>query len=238
MILWYRRSMVLRSLCVMLDDREATAFTSAKVQALFYYLAVTGDIQRRTTHAALLWPEAPAMQTLAFSHDGLHLAGSNLAGNVFLWRLNDAIQGNVVQYHGAVVRALAFSPDDRLLARASDDGSVCIWCTTTGTRLHELTGHQGFVCAIAFDRSGRFVASGSYDRTLRLWDTASGRLQRVIGNVRAAIFGAIKFHRSRLDGDNPTLPKIQTVLSVIGVAYSTEQKVKVGSNQHRHANSR
>ena len=52
---------------VVLNGAPVTAFESAKVQALFYYLAVTGQAHSRDTLAALLWgdlPEATARRNL------------------------------------------------------------------------------------------------------------------------------------------------------------------------------
>ena len=50
---------------VIRDGKHVTGFRSSKAQALLYFLAVTGSTQRRSTLAALLWPEADEKQASA-----------------------------------------------------------------------------------------------------------------------------------------------------------------------------
>ena len=44
---------------VWLDGKQLTNFSTAKTEALLYYLAATGQIHSRETLAGLLWSEMP-----------------------------------------------------------------------------------------------------------------------------------------------------------------------------------
>ena len=127
--------------------------------------------------------------SLAYSPDGLTLAGGTGRNTIGLWNTQTDTLINTLEHRGSVL-SLAFSPDDRTLASGvgdisvrddvsddvSGDGTVRFWDIATGSVINTLRGHSSDVYSIAYSPDGSTLASGS-DSTILLWDVATGTLR-------------------------------------------------------------
>jgi WD40 repeat protein/serine/threonine protein kinase len=112
---------------------------------------------------------------LAFSPDGMLLAGAGDKTTVYVWEVATGRQRYCLADGGTTV---AFAPDGRLLA-TSHESTVCLWEAATGQAGLTLRGHTGRVYDVAWARDGRRLATGSADQTVRLWDVPTALEQRV-----------------------------------------------------------
>jgi WD40 repeat protein len=116
---------------------------------------------------------------LAFSADGLTLAGADFEGTIILWDMASAtVRTTLKQEDLRRVSSLAISPDGKTLAAGVGDrpghdhepGLIVLWDAASGKRRLTLTGHTNAVLSVAFSPDGKLLASGSSDRSVRLWD--------------------------------------------------------------------
>ena len=136
------------------------------------------------------------MDSLAFSPDGLTLAGSDpYRWTVRLWDVASGeekagIPMNEDWYKRPLLPVLSFSPDGATLAgisyaynsryaRYSEVGSAKLWDVASGEE--KASGAQHFnTSALAFSPDGATLATGDRDRgngNVRLWDVASGEVK-------------------------------------------------------------
>jgi WD40 repeat protein len=115
-----------------------------------------------------------AVNDVAFTPDGTHLATASGDGTARIWDTTTGTTLTTLTGHDHPVYGVAFSPYGTRLATTSHDGTARIWDTTSGTTLTTLTGHNGPVTAIAFSADGTRLATTSRDRTARIWDTTTG----------------------------------------------------------------
>jgi WD40 repeat protein len=136
------------------------------------------------TNKAVQALNAPgAVDTLAFSADGKHLAGvlHKKAGGppeIVVWELADT-KGALV-YRGLLgpASALAFSPDRSWIAAACADGLVRLWNLTDGKgTLRTLGGFRGKkVLCLAWSPDGKRLAAGGEDRTMKIYNLSTATL--------------------------------------------------------------
>ncbi len=98
--------------------------------------------------------------SLAFSPDGMILAGGTLSGTIELWdvatgRELKTIKGN------SPVSSITFSPDGKTLAGGGEDGFVRFWEVATGKELKAFYAHKHPVLALAFSPDGKLLVSSS-----------------------------------------------------------------------------
>jgi WD40 repeat protein len=130
------------------------------------------------------WADGMRRMSLAFSPDGLTLAGG-LEDNTV--RICDVRNGRELhRLRGENdAEALVFSPDGTLLALGNYDKTIGLWDTRSGKELARLKGHANPVASIAFSPDGSLLASASYNdddpEPARLWDVAARRLVRTLG---------------------------------------------------------
>ena len=139
--------------------------------------AVVWDV--RTGSVVFQRTQEEPVQSIAFSADGRHVAGGDVAGVTRVWNLRS---GDAVEFRGheGTIASLAFSPDGASLVTASEDETGAIWDARTGTSIAALRGHDGLVLGAAFTPDGRAVVTGSTDKTIRTWAVAADPVQAVL----------------------------------------------------------
>ena len=125
--------------------------------------------------------------TLAFSPDGLRLAGGNTYGST----VGNAAtgEGDVLSLERHKTVSTVFSPDGTKLARAVHInpeeydplmGYARILDASNYAVLHTLTGHSNHVYSVDFSPDGQLLLTTSLDGTARLWNVSDGSLVRVV----------------------------------------------------------
>ncbi|KAJ7143934.1 hypothetical protein C8R44DRAFT_864944 [Mycena epipterygia] len=119
--------------------------------------------------------------SVAFSLDGVYLAGGGLDGLVRIWTADIGQMRRELVGHLNEVTSVTFSPDAGRIVSGSWDGTIRIWNASTGETEHELSGHSTVVRSVAFSPDGTRIASRSHDKTVRIWtvSTAEAELELV-----------------------------------------------------------
>src|SRR5262249_38303958 len=117
-----------------------------------------------------------AVQQVAFSPDGQHVASTCVDGIVRIWDVQTRnLIGTPPLTPSCPSHGLAFSPDGMQLALGSNDQVVRVWDTGTWKLLHEYHDPGG-VRSVAFSPDGQRLIWGSTDATAKVWDLlAEGR---------------------------------------------------------------
>jgi WD40 repeat protein len=128
------------------------------------------EINPKTLAFRFLTAFTDAVNTMAYSPDGLILATGSYDGSLRLWDMQTGVLIQSIPTD-AVIESLAFSPDGSLIATGGgfQDNLVRIWSVETKELLRELEGHTQGVNRVLFSPDGQFLVSGSYDGKVMLW---------------------------------------------------------------------
>jgi WD40 repeat protein len=126
----------------------------------------------RTTEDRILEGAIPPLQGVAFSADGLRLAGIGKDRKAIVW---DTRTGRTVQSleAGKKVTAVALDSGGKLLACAGEDRAIEVWEVDSGKKRPIRLNRPGLVASLAFSPDGRWLAGGG-EETATLWDLSTG----------------------------------------------------------------
>ncbi len=131
---------------------------------------------------SLLTGQGPAVRSVAFSPDGVTIAGRGGLGDnnsIRLWDTRTGEQRILSIRNKEDVGDLVFSPDGLLLMSGGRSGNVSLWNTITGEREHILTGNTKQVLEIAISPDGNTVAIASLNNKIYSWNVESRRLKHI-----------------------------------------------------------
>jgi WD40 repeat protein len=154
-----------------------------------------------------------AVQSVAFSADGLTLASASEDTTVKLWNLTlsplSAQERATLTGHTQQVTSVALSPDGSRAASGSWDQTVKIWDAASGAELLTLAGPTAWVWSVTFSPDGRYLAAGSDDGVARVWEVVSGQLVFASDGQARGVMGVAFSPDGRLlagaTGDGPVL---------------------------------
>jgi len=126
------------------------------------------------------WLRGPSpVEAVAFSPDGQLLAACTVAGEIWIWHLDQETPGYVLK-EGGPAFSLVFSPRGDLLVAGSKDGRIIRWRMPERSWIDALQGHHGSVFSVAFSPDGALLASGAQDRVIRVWHIETGQTLRAL----------------------------------------------------------
>jgi len=112
-----------------------------------------------------------AVRSLAYTLDGLMLAGGMEDGRIQVWNI---ASGEVVRERlmpEDIILSVALSPDGTLLAASGWEGGITVWLLDTGTQIFTSNVHDAGVKSLAFTGAGDELLS--WARTEPVWISAS-----------------------------------------------------------------
>jgi WD40 repeat protein len=121
------------------------------------------------------------IRELAFSPDGLILAGGTLDSTIILWDRKSLQVRAELRAHDRPVNALAFSPDGRLLASASGDVTLILWSITAGNPLSCRTRLSSSIVSMAFSPDGARLATSHIDGEVRIRAVTAPETSALVG---------------------------------------------------------
>ncbi|KAK7343791.1 hypothetical protein VNO77_12826 [Canavalia gladiata] len=121
-----------------------------------------------------------SVTSLAFSHDGQHLASGSLDGIIKVWDVSGNLEARRLEGPGEGIEWLRWHPRGPILLAGSEDFMVWMWNTNHAALLNTFVGHGGSVTCGDFTPDGKKICTGSNDATLRVWNPSSGETIHVV----------------------------------------------------------
>lgn len=154
----------------------------------------------RTGDKIHAWPSTTAQGTgvnhaVAFSPDGLTLAGPGNGGEVLL---RNAVTGELLHKlpgHEQVGGCVAFSPNGRWLATGSAQGNVNLWDVPNGRLVVRLGPSGAPLVGISYSQDGRRLAVAYVHGFVSVWNMETHRLISSY-RVSSTVLGGLAFHPS------------------------------------------
>jgi WD40 repeat protein len=143
---------------------------------------------------------------LAFSPDGVWLAGASRDGFVRIWKTTELQDRSsettkphiVLDAHRKGANCLVFSPDGRLLVSGGNDAVARVWSLPDGEKVNEIVGGTFAIPSIAFTPDGASLAMVNGE-VVRLRDITSGR---IVGTV---LVSGVSFYSVAISPDGHIL---------------------------------
>ncbi|KAG8790501.1 hypothetical protein FRC12_011733 [Ceratobasidium sp. 428] len=132
--------------------------------------------------------------SLAFSHDCLHVVLGCRSGAVYIWDMQTReMVGDPLRSHGTdSIWSVGCSPDGDHIATGSVDGIVRIWTRRTGQCIASILAHTRQVNSVAYSPDGAYIASGSCDGTIRIWNAYSTHmLEHALGGDTGPVHSVV-----------------------------------------------
>ncbi|MBW6474498.1 MAG: WD40 repeat domain-containing protein, partial [Anaerolineaceae bacterium] len=115
-----------------------------------------------------------AVESIAYSSDGLLLASGFYDGTVILWSTENWQPIGKLGKHTKAVSSLAFNPDGTILVSGSFDGTVNLWNINSKLQLLTMETNDP-IYSVAFSPTEKWVAAGGIN-AVYVWDIDSGNL--------------------------------------------------------------
>ncbi len=128
-----------------------------------------------------------AIEHVAFSHDGSHLAASTTAGDLVVFSTSDWTLLSSDPYDGKP-STLCYPPDGDGLYSGTSRGFVLYW-SDEPKREPVLGSHPADLCHVEYSRDGRWLAAGSTDGSVTVWNATTRKREHVIGGGGKAVGG-------------------------------------------------
>lgn len=148
--------------------------------------AKTGELERELdTGGADPGKACTDFSGLDLSPDGTYLAAAcRVSGDVYIWRLTDAVLLHTLESGREQVGSVKFSRDGRLLGTVLPENQVLLWRVRDGELLRALNDAQGArVLAegqLAFSPDQYYLVGGFANGELLVWRLSDGALLRVL----------------------------------------------------------
>jgi WD40 repeat protein len=130
----------------------------------------------RTAASRMSIEEAEDFEAVAWSPNGMLLAGATEDGLLLIFRAAD---GHLLQRfkHAGPVYTLCWSSDGEQVVSGAGDGErgvLFLWDVQQGTLLRRFEGHTGFVTDVDWSVDKHLLVSVGTHGTLRWWDVEQG----------------------------------------------------------------
>ncbi len=112
-----------------------------------------------------------AVRSIAYTMDGLMLAGGMDDGRILVWNLASAEVVRELVMPADIILSVALSQDGTLLAASGWESGISVWYLDTGTQLSTSNIHNAGVKSLAFTSAGEELLS--WARTEPVWISAS-----------------------------------------------------------------
>ncbi|OAQ99779.1 hypothetical protein LLEC1_05139 [Akanthomyces lecanii] len=161
----------------------STTYTPGAIAAVNGFVAVGADqnsvkVYKADSSGVLqevqsLTNSTGTISSLAFSHDGAHLAAGNSVGKIYVYRVGSwEVVADRWSAHTARVTCIAWDDTGAYAASGSLDTNVFVWCLekkNQGKRIKAANAHKDGVSGVAWIEGGRLASAGN-DATVKIWD--------------------------------------------------------------------
>jgi len=138
----------------------------------------------------LLRSQQGQIYRIAWSPDGMRLAGPTIFGAVHIWDPQTGVLTQVLRGHTGATFCVSWAPDGASLASAADDRSVRIWNAAEGSLARVLTSDMSYLLCAAWAPDGRYLAvAGGSEYGIELWDPHGGARSHTLRGHSAVVSG-------------------------------------------------
>ncbi len=141
----------------------------------------------------------PAVNRIAFNHDGSRLLTGDADGSAYLWDVEqETVVLPLLSKDRAGVYGVALSPDERYAYTGDSLGHLHIWRLDADdvTVVAVKEAHQGHMTALEFSADGQYFATSGMDGQVILWDSITQTPLQIFHSSRNAVTD-IRFAASR-----------------------------------------
>jgi WD40 repeat protein len=115
-----------------------------------------------------------AVQSVAFSPDGMFAATGSADKTIKLWEVENGRE--IRSYLGNIgaVWVLAFSPDGKLIASVDGSYNLSLWEVETSKKINSIEVPEDDILSVAFSPDGKYLVTGTENNHAIAWDLMTG----------------------------------------------------------------